>query len=78
MEKVRCMYSNTGLSKSFWAEATSTACYLVNRSPSTTIEKKTLQEVQSGTPTNYSDLKIFGCPTYAHVDNGKMEPRSIK
>ncbi|KAG8472010.1 hypothetical protein CXB51_036502 [Gossypium anomalum] len=22
--------------------------------------------------------KIFGCPEYAHVDNGKLEPRSIK
>ncbi|KAG8486248.1 hypothetical protein CXB51_019547 [Gossypium anomalum] len=32
----------------------------------------------SGNPANYSDLKIFGCPAYAHVDNGKLEPRSIK
>ena len=23
-------------------------------------------------------MRIFGCPTYAHVDNGKLEPRSIK
>ena len=23
-------------------------------------------------------MKIFGCPAYAHVDNGKLEPRSIK
>ncbi|KAG8497386.1 hypothetical protein CXB51_008630 [Gossypium anomalum] len=22
--------------------------------------------------------KIFGCPAYAHIDNGKLEPRSIK
>ncbi|KAG8480929.1 hypothetical protein CXB51_025596 [Gossypium anomalum] len=47
-------------------------------SPSVAIEKKTPQDVWSGNPTNYSDLKIFGCPTYAHVDNGKLEPRSIK
>ncbi|KAG8473613.1 hypothetical protein CXB51_036044 [Gossypium anomalum] len=59
-------------------EATSTACFLINRSPSVAIEKKTLQEVWSGNPANYSDLKIFGCPAYAHVDNGKLEPRSIK
>ncbi|KAG8496701.1 hypothetical protein CXB51_007821 [Gossypium anomalum] len=52
--------------------------FLINRSPSVTIEKKTPQEVWSGNPTNYSDLKIFGCPAYAHVDNGKLEPRSIK
>ncbi|KAG8498113.1 hypothetical protein CXB51_007338 [Gossypium anomalum] len=41
-------------------------------------KKKTPQEVWSGNLANYSDLKIFGCPAYAHVDNGKLEPRSIK
>ncbi|KAG8480615.1 hypothetical protein CXB51_024767 [Gossypium anomalum] len=59
-------------------EAASTACFLINRSPSVAIEKKTPQEVWSGNPANYSDLKIFGCPAYAHVNNGKLEPRSIK
>ncbi|KAG8492340.1 hypothetical protein CXB51_009634 [Gossypium anomalum] len=78
MEKVRCMLSNVNLPKSFWAEAASIACFLINQSPSLTIKKKTLQEVWSGNPANYSDLKIFGCPAYAHVDNGKLEPRSIK
>ncbi|KAG8479138.1 hypothetical protein CXB51_029778 [Gossypium anomalum] len=78
MEKVRCILSNANLPKSFWAEAASTACFLINCSPSVTIEKKTPQEVWSGNHANYSDLKIFGCPAYAHVDNGKLELRSIK
>ncbi|KAG8482954.1 hypothetical protein CXB51_021884 [Gossypium anomalum] len=78
MKKVRCMLSNANLPKSFWAKAASTACFLINRSPSVAIEKKTSQEIWPGNPTNYSDLKIFGCPVYAHVDNGKLEPRSIK
>ncbi|KAG8488852.1 hypothetical protein CXB51_016759 [Gossypium anomalum] len=78
MEKVRYMLSNANLPKSFWAEAASTACFLINRSPSVTSEKNTPQEVWSGNPANYSDLKIFGCPAYAHVDNEKLEPRSIK
>ncbi|KAG8498600.1 hypothetical protein CXB51_004852 [Gossypium anomalum] len=52
--------------------------FLINRSPSVAIEKKTPQEVWSGNPANYSDLKIFGFPAYAHVNNGKLEPRSIK
>ena len=42
------------------------------------IEKKTSQEVWSGSPTTYSDLKIFRCLVYAHVDNGKLEPKSVK
>ena len=71
------MLSNAQLLKSFWAEATSIACYLINRSPSIAIEAKTPQEVWSGSPATYSDLKIFGCLAYAHVDNGKLEPRSM-
>jgi len=23
-------------------------------------------------------LRVFGCTAYAHVDNGKLEPRAIK
>ncbi|GJV93371.1 retrotransposon protein, putative, ty1-copia subclass [Tanacetum coccineum] len=49
ISKARCMLSNAGLSKRFWAEAASTAY-----------------------------LRIFGCPAYAHIDNGKLEPRAIK
>ncbi|KAG8485551.1 hypothetical protein CXB51_018907 [Gossypium anomalum] len=78
MEKVRCNVVKCQLTEVVWAEAASTACFLVNRSPSVAIEKKTPQEVWSGNPANYSDLKIFGCPAYAHVNNGKLEPRSIK
>ncbi|KAL5858125.1 hypothetical protein ACOSQ3_005583 [Xanthoceras sorbifolium] len=76
LEKVRCMLSNSGLSKDFWAEAASTACHLVNRSPSTAIDIKTPEELWSGKPAEYSDLKVFGCPAYAHVNDGKLEPRS--
>ncbi|XP_075485322.1 uncharacterized protein LOC142525037 [Primulina tabacum] len=38
MDKVRCMLSESGLPNKFWAEAASTACYLINRSPSSAIE----------------------------------------
>ena len=41
MEKVCCMLSNVGLLKFFWVEATSTTCFLINRSPSTAIDKMT-------------------------------------
>ncbi|KAG8482734.1 hypothetical protein CXB51_024185 [Gossypium anomalum] len=44
MEKVQCLLSNANLPKSFWAEAASTARFLINRSPSIAIEKKTPQE----------------------------------
>jgi len=56
------MLYNAGLSKCFWAEAINTICYLVNRSPSMTIDFKTSEEVWSGTPFNYSDLRVFWLP----------------
>ena len=57
MEKVHCMHSNVGLPKSFWVEVASIACFLVNQSPSSVIDKKIPEEVWSGTPADYSDLK---------------------
>jgi hypothetical protein len=72
------MLSNSGLNRRFWAEAASTACYLINRSPSIAIDKKTPIEVWSGSPADYSQLRVFGCTAYAHVDNGKLEPRAVK
>ena len=47
LEKVRCMLSNVGLPKNFWAESLAYACYLVNSFPSSTIEGKTPLEVWS-------------------------------
>jgi hypothetical protein len=78
LEKAHCMLFNAGLGKEFWAEAVSTACYLVNRSPTTSIECKTPEKVWSGKPANYSNLKVFGCPAYFHVNEGKLESRAKK
>nr|GEU42463.1 reverse transcriptase domain-containing protein [Tanacetum cinerariifolium] len=47
------------------------------RSLSTAIGLKTPQEVWSSKPSDYSDLRIFGWFAYAHVNNGKHEPRDV-
>uniref|UniRef100_A0ACD5WKD8 Uncharacterized protein n=1 Tax=Avena sativa TaxID=4498 RepID=A0ACD5WKD8_AVESA len=78
ISRARCMLSNAGMHRRFWAEAANTACYLINRSPSIPLEKKTPIEVWSGSPADYSQLRVFGCTAYAHVDNGKLEPRAVK
>ncbi|GJZ50570.1 retrotransposon protein, putative, ty1-copia subclass [Tanacetum coccineum] len=41
--------------------------YEQNRSPSTTIEKKTPMEMWSGHPSDYGIMRIFGCVAYSHV-----------
>ena len=78
LERARCIISNAGLTKDFWAETINMAYYVVNRAPSTALNFKTPKEVWSGTPADYSDLKMFGCPAYMHVNEGKLEPRAKK
>ncbi|GJW07711.1 retrotransposon protein, putative, ty1-copia subclass [Tanacetum coccineum] len=78
LNKVRCLLIQSGLPYSFWAEATVTATYLINRSPSTTLEKKTPMDLWSGHPVNYEMLRIFGCIAYSNVNQGKLKPRAIK
>ena len=55
LERARCMLSNAHLwhRRDFWAEAISTACYLVNRSPHSSIEFKIPEEVWSGNHVDY-------------------------
>ena len=72
------MILHSGVRKDLWTEAINTASYLVNRSPSTAIGCKTPYEMWSGSPADYSKLRIFGCPAYAHVRDGKLEPRAKK
>jgi transposase InsO family protein len=80
LERARCMLSNAGLwhKRVLWAETISTACYLINRSPNSAIDFQIPEEVWSGKPVDYSNLRIFGCPAYAHVSTGKLEPRARK
>ncbi|GJZ18409.1 retrovirus-related pol polyprotein from transposon TNT 1-94 [Tanacetum coccineum] len=78
LHKVRCLLIQFGLPDSFWAEATVTQAYMINRSSSTALEKKTPMDLWSGHPANYKMLRIFGCVAYSHVNQGKLKPRAIK
>ena len=48
-----------------------TACYLVNRSPSSALEDKTPHEVWTGKKPSLSHLRVFGCDAYVHVPKEK-------
>ncbi|KAH9763594.1 hypothetical protein KPL70_001222 [Citrus sinensis] len=78
VDKTRCMLINSKLSRCFWVEAVSTTCYLVNRSPSAAIDFKTLKEIWFGRPPKFENLRIFGCPAYVHINQGKLNARALK
>src|SRR3954465_4671474 len=73
-DRARSMFSHSCLGQEFWAAAINTACYFVNRSPSTAIDCKTPFEVWFCSHADYTQLRVFGCPAYAHVRDGKVEP----
>ncbi|KAH9669066.1 Integrase catalytic domain-containing protein [Citrus sinensis] len=65
--------------KKFWAEAVSYESHLVNWLPSAEIGGKTPMEIWSGKHAqDYNSLRIFECPTYYHVKDGKLNPRARK
>lgn len=78
LEKVRSLLSETGLSESFWAEASSNVVYMINITPSIPLELKVPEEVWSGRVPEYSHMRRFGCLVYYHADQGKLKPRAKK
>lgn len=50
----------------------------MNKSSSTTIKCKAPEEVWSNTLADYSRLRIFSCPAYVHVNEGKLERKAKK
>ena len=76
LDMVRSMMSQADLPISFWGYALETAAFLLNRTPTKTVEK-TPYEVWTGTEPNLSFLKIWGC--VAHVKkltSDKLESKS--
>uniref|UniRef100_A0A803MVY2 LOB domain-containing protein n=1 Tax=Chenopodium quinoa TaxID=63459 RepID=A0A803MVY2_CHEQI len=68
-----------GLPKCFWADAVSTAAYLINRGPSVPLEFKIPEEEWSGKEVSYTHLKTFGCVAYLQSEKrDKLDPKAIK
>lgn len=76
-DKIRCMLAESGLEKSFWAEAACTSVYLINRSPNASLKFKIPEEVWSGSKIDYGHLRRFGCVAYVHKVQDKISPRAV-
>ena len=78
VDKVRCVFIHSKLPMTLWAETLSIACYIVNRSPYSGINFKTPIELWIGKPADYLNMRVFGCPAYAHIKQGKLQPKALK
>ena len=66
VEKARAMINESGVNKYFWGEAIRVANYLINRSPSRSLDF-TPAEIWYKKKPNVSNLRVFGCTAYSLV-----------
>jgi transposase InsO family protein len=81
MDMARTLLKEKSLSNIFWAEVVACSVYLLNRSPTTSLKMKVLQEAWSGTKLNVAHLRTFGCIAYTHIPSKlrkKLDDRSEK
>lgn len=72
VEKAKCLLFDAGLPKSYWAEASNMAVYLINRSVSSS-HGKIPDELFFNKKVDVSGLKLFGCPVMAHGNKVKRK-----
>lgn len=82
LEKARCMLFNCKLKKFFWSEAVQTAVYLINRSPTSSLDGKLPAALRYEMKPDIGKLKVFGCIAYLRLPkeliSGKFDSRSPK
>ena len=81
VESIRSMIADSKLPHRFWAEALSTAAYLINRSPTRALDNMTPFEAWYGKKPNVDHLRVFVCSAYTHVpkdERKKLDPKAKK
>ena len=78
VEMARCLLFEGNMTKGFWAEAVSTAVYLINRSP-TRGHNLTPEEAWNGRKPDLSHLRVFGTKAMVMIPKEKRrkwDPKS--
>ncbi len=73
VERARCLLIDASLLKEYWAEATATAVYLLNRGPSSILRGKTAKELWTEKPPNVEHLRVFGCRAWVHIPRERRD-----
>lgn len=78
VERARCMLFDAHLPKQLWGEALATAAYIVNRSPTKSLDGKTPMEMWSGTKPDLSNIRIFGSEVMVQIPKEKRQKWDTK
>lgn len=73
VEKVRCLLFDAKLNKKFWAEAAYAAVDVINMLPTSSNGDKTPNELWMGKPSDFDNMKVFGCKALVHVPQQKRK-----
>lgn len=79
IEKSRALIIDSGLDKEMWGEAAYASTYLLNRSPTSTLDV-TPAEAWNQRKINLNNIRVFGCNAFAKVlePQKKLNDRSRK
>ncbi|MCO5555990.1 hypothetical protein L7F22_009534 [Adiantum nelumboides] len=80
-EVARALMSENNMPPCYWAEATFTFVYTMNRTPTAAVHDMTPEEKFIGKKPNVSHFKVFGCIAYVHVPDElriTLEPKAEK
>ncbi|GMF36113.1 unnamed protein product [Phytophthora fragariaefolia] len=80
VEMACCMIYQEGIDNKWWAEAVSTATWIINRDPNL-VSVKTPYEIVHRTKPQLNNMKAFGSLGYAHIPDEKrrkLDPKTFK
>ena len=78
LNAARSMLHAAKLESKFWEEAIATACYIQNRIYHHSLGFLTPFELWYGYKPHLQNLKIFGCPAFAHIPDTKRKKLDTK
>ena len=81
VECARTMLHAQGMPKTLWGAAINTACYLRNRSYTSTLNQKTPYEAWTKEKPDVSHFKVLGSEAWVHVEKSnrqKWDPKAIR
>lgn len=82
LNMTKCIISESGIPKNLWADALVTACYLINKCPSSSIDGRIPEALWTKKKVLIQHLRVFGCRSWITLNptikNGNLDFKAIE